>query len=374
MENIQEKLKILRFEKNYVKGMKERQVGRDQFSIPATNLALQYNHYVGLFRWLVSVIEEGSDFDLDEFDDPNIIAQKLMMKLRDLGFEIDFPIAKLKQSYGSITCSIVDFLADKALQRSDYILQDPIYKSKSSEENENGVSEVGTELIEMNCDSSEDEESSVGIIPCDDALSSEEEKSDVMKSLVDPVAWSVELKKVAPSLNVQFKCNEDWREHVKRIRLETQNMLRELNASNDALDKLNKDSSSIMQKIFLKEGIINDRFREVIDQFMVVRQQVNSLEISRNESKSSIEKLAIDLEKTTSDLKEVKSRVDEKGTSMTDTSPLVQIKTTLQQIKSEIREYDIKIGVLENTLLQKRLMSATREKVDRDIDASFEMD
>ena len=355
--------------------MKERQVSRDEFSMPASNLALQYNHYVGLFRWLVSFIEDGSDFDVDEFDDPNIIAQKLMIKLRDLGFEIDFPMAKLKQSYGSITCSILDFLADKALQKQEYILQDPIHRSKGPQENEDGVCEVGTELIEMNCESSEDEEDSVGIIPCDDALStSEEEKRDDIKSLVDPVAWNLELEKVAPSLSIQFKCNEDWREHVKQIKSETHDMLREINASNDALDKLNKDTSSVMQKIYLKEGIINERFREVIDQFRAVRERVNSLDVSRSESKLSINKDSKDLEKITSELKEVKSRVDDKGTSMTDTAPLVQIKTTLQQMKSEIREYDIKIGVLEHTLLQKRLVSAKREKVDRDMDVSFEMD
>ena len=141
------------------------------------------------------------------------------MKLRELDFQIDFPIAKLKESYGTITCSILEFLVDKALERQEFTMQDPLYKNQDSQENEEGVNEVGTELIEMSCDSTEDEEDSVGIIPCDDALPpSDEENSNAIELSVDPVAWNLELEKVAPSLDIQFKYSEDWREHVKRTR------------------------------------------------------------------------------------------------------------------------------------------------------------
>jgi estrogen-related receptor beta like 1 len=54
-------------------------------------------------------------------------------------------------------------------------------------------------------------------------------------------------------------------------------------------------------------------------------------------------------------LHSVKSKVDEKGNMMTDTSPLIRIKTTLRGIKAEIRDYDLQIGILEHNLVQRRL-------------------
>jgi estrogen-related receptor beta like 1 len=45
----------------------------------------------------------------------------------------------------------------------------------------------------------------------------------------------------------------------------------------------------------------------------------------------------------------------DRGNSMTDTSPLVQIKQALKQIKLEVVTFDLQIGVVGHSLMQQKL-------------------
>jgi estrogen-related receptor beta like 1 len=47
--------------------------------------------------------------------------------------------------------------------------------------------------------------------------------------------------------------------------------------------------------------------------------------------------------------------MEHQGNSMTDTGPLIKLKHTMTKIKEEIAQFEIRIGVVENTLLQARI-------------------
>jgi estrogen-related receptor beta like 1 len=47
--------------------------------------------------------------------------------------------------------------------------------------------------------------------------------------------------------------------------------------------------------------------------------------------------------------------MDEIGSGMTDSKPLVNIKQGLAKLKTEIKEMDLRIGVIQHTLLHARL-------------------
>ncbi len=51
-------------------------------------------------------------------------------------------------------------------------------------------------------------------------------------------------------------------------------------------------------------------------------------------------------------VEEIKSQMDDRGASMTDTSPLVKIKQALQNLKSEVKELELRIGVVGHSLMQ----------------------
>ena len=58
------------------------------------------------------------------------------------------------------------------------------------------------------------------------------------------------------------------------------------------------------------------------------------------------------------ELDSVKSQMDSRGNSMTDTSPLLDIKKAMSRIKSEVKQMELRIGAVEHTLLQVALQNA----------------
>ena len=65
------------------------------------------------------------------------------------------------------------------------------------------------------------------------------------------------------------------------------------------------------------------------------------------------------------DIEAVKMEMEERGSSMTDGSPLVNIRRSLARVKSEITSMDVRIGVLEHTLIKARMKD--RSNMQRDI-------
>ena len=56
--------------------------------------------------------------------------------------------------------------------------------------------------------------------------------------------------------------------------------------------------------------------------------------------------------------------MEERGSSMTDGSPLVNIRKNLSRVRQEILGMDVRIGVLEHTVMQARLRD--RSNMQRD--------
>ena len=65
------------------------------------------------------------------------------------------------------------------------------------------------------------------------------------------------------------------------------------------------------------------------------------------------------------DIEAVKTEMEERGSSITDGSPLVNIRRSLARVKSEITSMDVRIGVLEHSLLQARMKD--RSNMQRDL-------
>ncbi|KAG7246073.1 hypothetical protein CRUP_005146, partial [Coryphaenoides rupestris] len=68
------------------------------------------------------------------------------------------------------------------------------------------------------------------------------------------------------------------------------------------------------------------------------------------------------------ELEEVKQEMEEKGSSMSDGAPVVKIKQSLTKLRQEVVQMDIRIGVVEHTLLQAKLRE--KNNMTRDMHAS----
>jgi estrogen-related receptor beta like 1 len=55
------------------------------------------------------------------------------------------------------------------------------------------------------------------------------------------------------------------------------------------------------------------------------------------------------------DLDRVKQQMEAVGSSMTDTAPLLKLKDSMSKLREEIAGFDLRIGILDNTLMQAKI-------------------
>lgn len=112
------------------------------------------------------------------------------------------------------------------------------------------------------------------------------------------------------------------------------------------LNQLKKSISEDLQIIENKEIDINNKFRDQIEVYIKAKTRLKSLEESKEIQTKKSEELSKILSELTEKLASARDKVDKKGNSITDTKPLVEIRTALQRIRSENKELDVRIGIL----------------------------
>lgn len=149
LDEVHEKLKRLNYEEHFVVKQHQSFFMKELFYRGSTllsdssnnNSSLQFQYVIDLIRWLFSLILNSSNethtttttvqFKIDNYDDPNTITHKIFTTLRDVGFadpnnkklnnkmHHKVTAAKLKIPYGEHIATVLDFLADMALQKKD---------------------------------------------------------------------------------------------------------------------------------------------------------------------------------------------------------------------------------------------------------------
>ena len=82
------------------------------------------------------------------------------------------------------------------------------------------------------------------------------------------------------------------------------------------------------------------------------------LEEEHSELTENTKLLADDLECISNELDQMKKKMESKSSSVTDATPLVDIRAAIQRLKKENKEMDIRIGVLDYELIQARMAEA----------------
>eukprot|EP00069_Balaena_mysticetus_P010798 bmy_20876T0 len=163
------------------------------------------------------------------------------------------------------------------------------------------------------------------------------------------------------------------------------------------LDKLHNEISRTLEKIGSREKYINNQLQHLIQEYRAAQAQLSEqtrLEGEKNGNKLEIlpyfqkfsktkqkareryqqgnggvtERTRL-LSEVTEELEKVKQEMEEKGSSMTDGAPLVKIKQSLTKLKQETIQMDIRIGVVEHTLLQSKLKE--KSNMTRDMHATI---
>ncbi|KAM9320611.1 intraflagellar transport protein 57 homolog [Gastrophryne carolinensis] len=375
MEDLLEKLKLLNYEEEALKKHNMRPISRLYFALP-TNPGEQFYMFSLLAAWLIN--KTGRHFEQpQEYDDPNATISRILSELRSFGGTANFPPSKLKAGYGEQVCYVLDFLAEEVLKHMGFTWKRPVYPSEELDEEvvveddaELTINKFDEEVIEEDSDGDEEHLIDLNVLKAQSNKSGETFKpEEILESKTDAAEWYLEVERVLPQLKVTVRTdNKDWRVHVDQMHQHKDGIEASLKETKGYLDKLHSEVSKTLEKVASREKYINSQLDPLVQEYRAAQAQLSELKEQHKQVSTKVTEKTRILAEITEELEKVKQEIEEKGSSITDGAPLVKMKQALTKIKQEIVQMDIRIGVVEHTLLQSKLKE--KSNMTRDMHAT----
>ncbi|XP_006804654.1 intraflagellar transport protein 57 homolog [Neolamprologus brichardi] len=380
MESLLEKLNALNYEEEVLGKHNMKNLSRHYFvSSPylASNPGEQFYMFTIIAAWLINVA--GRPFtEPQEYDEPNATVSNILAELRAFGVKVDFPPSKLKSGSGEYVCFVLDRLAEEALRRRGFTFRKTNYPSENTEEEsvveddaELTLSKVEEELI----DEGDEEEENVMDLEALKLRSTHTEAEtsskpdEILESTVDATEWNLEVERVLPQLKVTIRTdNKDWRVHVDQMHQHRDGIQSSLKEAKSHLDKLQEDIGKTLEKVSSREKYINNQLEHLIQEYRSAQAKLSKARERYQQASGGVTERTRVLAEISEELEKVKQEMEEKGSSMSDGAPVVKIKQSLTKLKQEIIQMDVRIGVVEHTLLQAKLKE--KSNMTRDMHAT----
>lgn len=366
MEDLLDKLKLINYDKEFVKDLRIKAVNRHYFA-QQTNPGEQFFMFTSLSAWLIR--KTGRPFETpQEFDDPNSTISNILDVLRQMGDTIDFPPSKLKQGFGDQAIFVLNRLADEAIKHQSFRWKTPTYPQEEAEEEtmmdddaELTLAKVEEELLNQP-DSDEDEDQILGLDDLKSRSRSFAEANDnikleeILESNTDMSEWRLEVERVTPQLKITIRNDaKDWHGRLEQMHQYRDGIQDNLGSTQNQLNKLHTDIQYTLEKIGSREKYLNTQLESMLLEFRGLQDQMAQTKEQYRQVSGGVTERSRLLAQVTDELESVKQDMEERGSSMTDGTPLVNIKKALTRLKNDVLAMDVRIGVSEHTLLQASL-------------------
>ncbi|KYM82897.1 Intraflagellar transport protein 57 like protein [Atta colombica] len=371
MEDMLEKLKLLNYDEEFVQELKIKPINRHHFVIP-TNPGEQFYTFTCLAAWLIR--KAGKNFEIpQESDDPNSTIALILDYLREIDIPVEFPPNKLKQGSGEHAVYVLDNLADNAIR-----INIPPDEPTPEPDIEDDDAELILEKVEEEMMAEYDDDDQ-DILHIDDitkiygqnivaffTFQSETQKLDsILESTTNREEWQLELEKVLPRLKVTVKTDSrDWRAHLEQMKQLRTNITTNLSGTKTHLNKIYTDIGNTLDKIKTRETYLNKQLEPSLTDYRSLQEELSKVKEQYRDVSGGVTERTRVLNKLVEELEHVKREMDERGSSMTDGTPLINIKKMITRMKNEISEMNIRIGVLEYSLMCARVRDRTQLRED----------
>lgn len=281
------------------------------------------------------------------------------------GVKVDFPPSKLKSGSGEYVCFVLDRLAEEALRRRGFSFKRPSYPTESTEEElviednaELTLSKVEEEMVET----SDNEEENVmdletlKLRTTHTEVHSSLKPEEILESTVNPAEWNLEVERVIPQLKVTVRTdNKDWRIHVDQMHQHRDGINSSLKEAKRYLYKLQEDISKMLEKVSSREKYINNQLEGLINEYRSAQAKLREVKERYQHASGGVTERTRVLAEISEELEKVKQEMEEKGSSMSDGAPVVRIKQSVMKLKQETQQMEVRMGVVEHSLLQAKL-------------------
>lgn len=373
MEDLLEKLKLLNYDAEFVQELRMKPINRHYFVVP-TNPGEQFYTFTCLAAWLIR--KAGKNFEMpQESDDPNSTIALILDFLREIDVPVEFPPNKLKQGIGEHAVYVLDNLTDNALKVEKFKWKKvniPPDEPTPEPDIEDDDAELILEKVEEEMMAEYDDDDEQDILHIDDITKlysqnmNETQKPDnILESNTNRDEWQLELEKVLPRLKVTIKTDSrDWRAHLEQMKQLRTNIAADLSGTKTNLNKIYTDIGNTLDKIKTRETYLNKQLESPLIEYRSLQEELSKVKEQYRDVSGGVTERTRVLNKLVEELEHLKREMDERGSSMTDGTPLINIKKTITKMKNEISEMNIRIGVLEYSLMCARVRDRTQLRED----------
>ncbi|KAF0976416.1 hypothetical protein FDP41_004315 [Naegleria fowleri] len=351
----------------------------------------QFYTFMAISSWLITDVLKQDDYERPDFqvDDPNTTTQNLAFQLKKMGIPLDFPPTKLRQAFGEPACYVLDQLLTKALKDLKAKLKTPevpeeikFHEDEDIPE-ENDDIEDNEEIREQESESEDEMYYTVGGTKKD---SKDTEKLEMIEGYHNAQEWRLETERLSSQLVVRLNVDhKDWRTHVESMQEQSES-IKELTPNSTAqLEKIAEEIEKINSRIQKREKMLSDdsSIGNLLSSYSKNQQELDEVTKKYKELEETISQLSADLGKINQEFNDVKNNAEELTKKMADTTPLREIKEALVKIRNDIKQLDMRNGVLQNQVLQakmktSRVLSAKGKKISglssQQLSSGFEFD
>ena len=121
------------------------------------------------------------------------------------------------------------------------------------------------------------------------------------------------------------------------------------------LENMHQELTGILDKVTTREKYMNIQLENSLKDLRASRERHSDVRHKYDIGMQRVNELTQELSRVSEELEGVKIRMDEHGNNMTDATPVVRIKQSLQRLKTENTQMDLRIGVLQHLLTASKL-------------------
>lgn len=362
-----DKLRMLNYEADFCPSVKPpfKPLSRFYFSGPSTidNPNTQFFYFTSLCAWLMGLC--GHTFaPPGQFDDPNATASTIIAELQSMGVPIsNVAPNRLKQGSGEGVIIILSALIEEALKRTGFKFL-PVDYSELEKYDE--LNDVGEEVNDGD-DAGEIEDNVV--LDSDDGDDEFVRAGDrnnnqdgiPINSEINPDEWNFEVERVAPLLQVRNDMIDDWRSRVENATVLLKAVEKMYPDIKTMLEKMAGEMDKAKDRIQKREQTLAQQFTDQVEEYRVKLRELNTSRDQANIANQSVQQLTVELNQVSEILEQTKKDIEEREQRISDTTPLMQVKDAVVKVRNEIKQMELRIGILQHGVLH-YIVQTTRAK------------
>eukprot|EP00037_Helgoeca_nana_P020100 m.198461 g.198461 ORF g.198461 m.198461 type:complete len:443 (-) comp25136_c1_seq1:3075-4403(-) len=385
MESVSDKLKLLNYDAEFCTKRKLKPIHRHYFAV-SSDPSEQLHYLACLISWLAGIGGQVVEAP-DQYDDPNTISANIIHTVKKLGLASDVSTTAVRSGCGPEVCDILDKLADSALQARQWHFRQPQYpveRVEVEQQEEGGVyggaggatEEVVADTVNDDFDDDDEEDDGQfgggqrrdgsgdgGELPFGGDAS--KGRQEILKADIDGAAWRTEYERVLPQLKVQIRSdNKDWRGHIAEMTKLQVGIKGSMSETQVYLDKLHKEITSTLEKIDSREKYVNKQLDNIVTDYRMQQDSLAATVERYKQSSGTVTERTQKLASLTDSLDALKDEIDKRASRAMDPKPMLKIKQDLARLKKETSAMDLRIGVLQHTLLQSQLSNKNAMAMD----------